>query len=386
MWSKFGVSCRGGMHISSDLPCQDACACREGEGYWIAAAADGHGSRKHFRSQTGSELACMVACDCLESFAQSIAPVNLPTEVDVQLLKQDILLRWRQAVEEDAARRKWTSEELLEQEALLEEAEYAALVDERSRWIPYGTTLAVLLVTEDFYLAVQIGDGEVLAISRDGVFSWPMPESKVNQGRFTASLCMEEPMQEFRHCMSRELPAALMVYTDGVEKAFPPHSKTLVEFLYAVYGVARCDDAEEVRSALNAVAQLSPVKDDATLAGLIDTRVEVPVPRVDEIQRTVELNRLRARINDCSSALAYNSARLQRINILTPEDALAAEQMEQIVQRCSQQLEALRLEEQRLTGMEEEPIDLIFDEEESKLTWAAPPAVADGEANDTDDI
>ena len=386
MWSKFGVSSRGGTHISRDLPCQDASACREGAGYWIAAAADGHGSRKHFRSQTGSELACVAACDCLERFAQGVATGNLPTETEVQLLKQNILLQWRQAVEADAANRAWTSEELLEQKALLDEAEYAALTDDRGQWIPYGTTLAALLVTQEFYLAVQIGDGEVLTISRAGEFAWPMPESKVNQGRFTASMCMAEPMPEFRHCMSRELPAALLAYTDGVEKAFPSRSKALVEFLYAVYGVACCGDEDEVRSALNVVAQLGPAKDDATLAGLIDTSVNAPAPQVDEMQRTEELNRVRARMNDCSSALAYNRACLQRMSILTPEDALAAEQMEQIVQRCSQQLEALRAEEQRLMGVEVQLSDAIFDEEGPDITWAAPPVEADGETNDTDDI
>ena len=91
-------------------------------------------------------------------------------------------------------------------------------------------------------------------------------------------------------------------------------------------------------------------------------------------------------MNDCSSALAYNRACLQRMSILTPEDALAAEQMEQIVQRCSQQLEALRAEEQRLMGVEVQLSDAIFDEEGPDITWAAPPVEAAGETNDTDDI
>ncbi len=386
MWSKFGVSCRGGSHIRYDLPCQDASLCRSGEGYWIATAADGHGSRKHFRSQTGSELASRVACESLERFAQRMAPGDLPTEVEVQLLKQDILHQWRQAVEADAARRIWTIEELLEQGALLDEEEYAALVDDSGMWIPYGTTLVALLVMEDFYLAVQLGDGEVLTISREGEFAWPMPESRINHGRYTASLCMPDPMPEFRHCMSRELPAALLAYTDGVEKAFPPRSKALVEFLYAVYGVARGGDEAEVRSALNAVAQLSPVKDDATLVGIIDTAVVVPAPRLAEMQRTEELNRIRAQMNDCTSAMEYNNARLQHMNILTPEDALAAEQMEQIVQRCSRQLEELRAQEQQLMSVEDEPIDLTFDDDEPNITWAAPPTQTDGETNDIDDI
>ena len=150
MWSKFGVSSRGGTHISRDLPCQDASACREGAGYWIAAAADGHGSRKHFRSQTGSELACVAACDCLERFAQGVATGNLPTETEGQLLKQNIRLQWRQAVEADAANRAWTSEELLEQKALLDEAEYAALTALLSRLYPTKQGLTTLFCAKRY--------------------------------------------------------------------------------------------------------------------------------------------------------------------------------------------------------------------------------------------
>ena len=385
MWTTFGASSRGGMHIRHDLPCQDASLCRNGEGYWITAAADGHGSRRHFRSQTGSELACRAACDCMERFVQTLVPGKGPTEIDVQLLKQSILHTWRKSVEEDAARRIWTIEELLEQGSVLSEEEYAALAQDRNPWIPYGSTLEALLVTEEFFLALQIGDGEVVTLSREGDFAWPMPESMVNQGRFTASLCMGDPMPEFRHCLSRELPAAVLAYTDGVEKAFPPHSRALVEFLYAVWRVARQGDADEVQSALEAVARLGSVKDDATLTGVINTAVDISVPRLDELQRAEELQRIHARMNECSSALAYNAARLQQMDRLTREGAAAVGQMEQIMQRCSQQLAELREAEQRLMEAADETVDM-GPEEELNMIWAVPPEEADGEYHDSDDI
>ncbi|MBR4081837.1 MAG: protein phosphatase 2C domain-containing protein [Clostridia bacterium] len=261
-------------------------------------------------------------------------------------------------MEEDAARRIWIIEELLEQGSVLSEEEYAALAQDRNPWIPYGSTLAALLVTEEFFLALQIGDGEVVTLSREGDFAWPMPESMVNQGRFTASLCMGDPMTEFRHCLSRELPAAVLAYTDGVEKAFPPHSRALVEFLYAVWRVARQGDADEVQSALEAVARLGSVKDDATLTGVINTAVDISVPRLDELQRAEELQRIHARMNECSSALAYNAARLQQMDRLTREGAAAVGQMEQIMQRCSQQLAELREAEQRLMEAADETVDM----------------------------
>lgn len=386
MWTEFGVSSRGGTHIRYGMPCQDASLCRNGKGYWIATAADGHGSRRHFRSQKGAVLACQAACDCIERFTQALAPDHMPSEIDVQLLKQNILHTWRKSVEEDAARHIWSIEELLEQNVLLSEAEYAALVHEGSVWIPYGSTLAALLVTRDFWLALQIGDGDVMTISRDGVFAWPMPESKINHGCYTASLCMANPMPEFRHCTGRKLPAVLLAYTDGVEKAFASKGKTLVEFLYAIWHVAHQGNEAEVRAAMTVLAQQGPVKDDATLVGLIDTAVDIPFPKLDELQRNEELQRIRAQIMEYTSTMAYNSVRLQQMNRFHPDNALTAEQMEQIVQRCQKQLEALQAEEQRLLSMDEESINMNPEEDTPNMTWAAMPKGTDGEANDFNDI
>ena len=55
---------RGAAHQASGLPNQDAVPARPaGPDAVVAAVADGHGHRRHFRSATGSALAVTVACE-----------------------------------------------------------------------------------------------------------------------------------------------------------------------------------------------------------------------------------------------------------------------------------------------------------------------------------
>lgn len=424
MWSTFGASQQGGTHIQMNLPCQDASLCREGKGYSIAAVADGHGSRKHFRSGKGSELACMVACDCMEALLEHIKPKKAPTEEEIQLLKGQIYLNWQHVVKLDVEQNPWTAEELKEQAALLKPEEYENLMGRANVWLPYGTTILTILVTENFWLAVQLGDGDMLTFSPKGDITWPMPESNVNQGHFTASLCMSDPMPEFRHYISESFPAAFLLYTDGIEKAFPARGRQLSEFLYAIWKVVYAGKLSEVEKALTAVAHLSPVKDDATIAGIIDCQVSIEKPAFEEMKRLEQIARIEAQISEVVSTMEYNQSCLQRLECRTADDQFAAMEMEQIILQCAQQIEQLKNQTKQLmqnehnaetTGTihtakdanihcddripepqnttstdeaceEEEETATLFLHDDPQLTWTLPPKKEDGEVSDPDNI
>lgn len=374
MWSTFGASRQGGTHIRLNLPCQDASLCREGEGYSIVACADGHGSRKHFRSETGAALACKVACDCLEELLQRISLI--PTEEEIELLKGQILLWWRHSVKQDVQQHPWTTKELEEQADLLNQPEYDELVNEQSVWIPYGTTVTAVLVTADFWLAVQLGDGDMVTLSPKGEFGWPMPESNINNGHFTASLCMTDPMPEFRHCMDVQFPAAFLAYTDGIEKSFPARGKRLLEYLYAIWCVVFTGKVDEVQKALAAATQLGPVKDDATIVGIINDSVKIDRPAFAELQRMEQLSHIKAQINEIYSTMEYNQSRLEQINRETADEEQAAMEMEQIILRCGQQIAVLEATAKELmqgnSGAETDEADSPDNEIASEPDEAAP--------------
>lgn len=60
---------------------------------------------------------------------------------------------------------------------ILSKQEYRELLDGKNRIYAYGTTLLVLLVVKQYWLALQLGDGDFALLQKDGQIKWPMPES-----------------------------------------------------------------------------------------------------------------------------------------------------------------------------------------------------------------
>ena len=57
----------------NNFPCEDSSVSYSAEDgkYHIAIVADGHGSKKCFRSNEGSKIATEVAMECLQQFAEA---------------------------------------------------------------------------------------------------------------------------------------------------------------------------------------------------------------------------------------------------------------------------------------------------------------------------
>jgi serine/threonine protein phosphatase PrpC len=56
MFKEFTAIAPGENHKEKGLPCQDAVFCKKYKNGGIIAVADGHGSEKHFRSDSGAAL------------------------------------------------------------------------------------------------------------------------------------------------------------------------------------------------------------------------------------------------------------------------------------------------------------------------------------------
>ena len=222
-WTAWHVSVQGGAHRDKAIPCEDASLVFTGDGWVMAAVADGHGSMKHFRSGIGAEMACQAARDTLLALGPEASP---------QTLAQEILARWRDMVQRHLADNPWTEEELAVQRTLLDSQAYLILTGGQSAAVAYGTTLICAAVTDTGWTALQIGDGGLALLDAGGSWSWPMPDCDWCQGNLTASLCMADAASAFRYAGGSELPVALVLYSDGVEKAFLPRSLQLGRFLH----------------------------------------------------------------------------------------------------------------------------------------------------------
>ena len=350
MYQSFHLSRIGASHIKKGIPCQDASlslSCPEGE---IAIVADGHGNRRHFRSARGAQLACEVARDkiicSLREEALEAAERDLFEEPDMNRLltklKGEILIGWADAVYKDFEENPWTEEELFEQEELLRPDQFESLIRGRNVLIAYGSTLLAAFTFEGGWAAVQIGDGCAVRIARDGQFEWPMPESAVNVGNMTASLCMSNAMGEFRHCYGTDAGIALLVFTDGIEKSFPPQGKEVTSLLHWVWkNEKNSSESKENNLArtLDMITNRSAAGDDMSIAGLIDPEAGDVEPKLSKRQKELERGRVLAQITEMESTIRYNNERL--IQAKSTDDS-AVEQLEDILKRKRAALEELR--------------------------------------------
>lgn len=358
-YTVFHARCIGAAHIRKNLPCQDYCCSREEGDFRIAVVADGHGNRKHFRSDRGSRIACEKTEATILEFLNLTAEIS--AEQRSQLagqLKEEICRRWRAAVLEDIAADPWHPEELSEQQALLPPEQYTALVDGKGGVLAYGCTLCAVFSAPWGWGAVQVGDGCVTVIDRDGSYRWPMPESALNHGHFTASLCAANPMEDFRHVFGSDFPAGLMVYSDGIEKVFPEQGSQIVSFLHWVWQ-NRKDGSEDAMSALTGTLERltagSRIGDDISIAGLVDPNAPDVTPAAAPGENLNRLHTLEAQLQDLQSSITYNRRCLE-----TAGDGQTAEQIRAVLARREPEAAQLREEIDRLraaAGMPPLPVE-----------------------------
>jgi len=212
-WVVLAETARGYAHDLSGLPNQDS---HLGAGLVIgkepgilAAVADGHGSRRHFRSGTGSRLATMAARECVlvasADLVEDVTTVGAAMKLE-QRIAPMIVETWRSSVSADVSESPFTPEE-----------ESLRLTGDTAE-IAYGSTLLVGVWTADWVLCLQIGDGDILVVKSDASVLVPVPEDPNIIGHRTTSLCQPDALESFRYAIldtSQTSPLALMLSTDG---------------------------------------------------------------------------------------------------------------------------------------------------------------------------
>jgi hypothetical protein len=209
-WQVVTATERGAAHRAAGIPNQDAVAALPLEpGGMVAAVADGHGHRRHFRSARGARLAVSIACQAARDLAAR--PGGLPETADGlrQALVPGVVAEWRDAVQRDVAAEPFSATE-----------DAVRRGDEAS--IPYGTTLLVAIGMGQRLLLAQIGDGDIVGIRPDGTALLAVPGDPLLDGRRTTSLCSRWAGDSFRLAVvdltATALLGALLV-TDGYGNA-----------------------------------------------------------------------------------------------------------------------------------------------------------------------
>lgn len=304
--------CTGKSHIARSKPCEDYSLSYGDNSLSIAVISDGHGDGNCFRSAAGAKIACEICVSLLRQFqgiTSHISDVNACNfEANVLSLEREIASRWKKKVLSDAASNPFAQDEL--QQATEElRAQYAKGQGiERA----YGCTLIAAMVTRNYFLSIQIGDGKCVSAYPGGIFVEPVPHDENCVGNRSTSLCNRDAEKSFRHYFSRILPLAAFVSSDGVEESFD--AAGLYNFLYSVAYWRRQEGAEcaskKLKELLPKISE-GGSGDDVSLSVFLSTEGELSSPKQPMEQVYQKVNAIAGNLELINDRIARENEKIQ---------------------------------------------------------------------------
>ncbi|MBP5362791.1 MAG: protein phosphatase 2C domain-containing protein [Ruminococcus sp.] len=217
MFNGFSHSVMGASHEKTGLVCQDSSAYKVCDDYAVCVVADGHGSKKHFRSNLGSKFAVEATISTIDRFYtdkesfEECLPKN--HKMIIKNIQKQIISDWNALVEKHIKNNPVTEEE----KSKFTEEEFEAIPPESY----YGTTLIVGVAGKNFTFGVQIGDGTLVAIFDDGKAVMPMEYNEAAPANVTASMCNSNAAGMFSaFYRDKHKLIAMFTSTDGLYTSF----------------------------------------------------------------------------------------------------------------------------------------------------------------------
>ncbi|MDE5584320.1 MAG: protein phosphatase 2C domain-containing protein [Ruminococcus sp.] len=292
----------GASHIKGGTVCQDSSVFRTYDNYGIAVVADGHGSKRHFRSDKGSEMAVAAALDAVEEFYKDPDAFEesflRDPETIIKKIEKNIISRWNRLVIHHYTHNPYTDEE----KERFTEKEFKRLKVETV----YGTTLIVAVMGRKFTFGTQIGDGSLVLICEDAAAEMPIGYEESAPANLTASMCNSQAINYFNSFYTTdEKPIAVFVSTDGLYTSF----KTDEDFLdYHSILASQLINIEKFKPSIRknlSKRSRSGTEDDTSLACVFDESI-LP-EKQEELKEQVEVNKIHA-----SMRKAEHKARMEK--------------------------------------------------------------------------
>lgn len=213
VWDVFGASVRGTAHAREGRPNQDALQTWSDAalGHAIVVVSDGHGGAPHPRSAVGAQLATESALAVLGAYLLTPHP---PSPSQQARLVHEIGEHWQAEVTAHLQTMPLTRDEV----ALTK----GATASTNPTTVAYGATLLAIAATREWLLILQLGDGDVLAVTAAGSTRRPLPHDPRLVGGRTLSLCQPEAWGEARSAVvaGDDMPILLLAATDGYADSF----------------------------------------------------------------------------------------------------------------------------------------------------------------------
>lgn len=214
----FGTSVQGASHMRSGKECQDSLKkVVKDSGTVILAVADGHGSDSCPYSKTGSFAAVNVFCKILGDYLETYAGQQ---EMLFTFLKREGDTKIAQEIDTEWKRRILRLHTRCKREIPLDADNNE---DKEAVYKLYGSTLLGLVITEQFLFAFQLGDGDIVKVSDNGVYN--MIEADKILGTETHSLSRGESWKKaitmIRKREEKEsMPVMYMLSSDGLANSY----------------------------------------------------------------------------------------------------------------------------------------------------------------------
>lgn len=293
----------GASHIESGTVCQDYSDFKTAEKYAVAAVADGHGSKKHFRSDLGSKYAVESAISAIDEFCSDFEEFEHKFRDDpdyiITKIQKYIIKSWYDKVNEHYKNNAVRQEE---REKLTDE-ELSAIKTESI----YGSTLLVAVLTENFCFGLQLGDGSLVVIKQCGESYMPIVDDESCPANLTSSLCNSNAIKMFNYFYSYDKPLTIILSTDGLYTSFS--SRESFEE-YNCLLASQMDDIELLKSRINknfVRRTNSGSRDDISIAIIFEK--EMFEENLINVQMQVDINKNKAAIREAEE----KAKKLQRM-------------------------------------------------------------------------
>ena len=274
----FCQSVQGAGHIKKDMPCEDYGIKFENDECKIFALGDGHGDSNCPRSSFGSRTICEIAVQELQLFAKEIRNQKWEEQLMdkygaselVNQLVTSIFGKWSCVVNEDFLQNPLSEKEESDAKDYIERYRRG----ERIEHI-YGTTFIACLMTDEYALLLQQGDGRCVVFDCEGNATQPIPWDDRCFANVTTSVCDVDAVQSCRYHiidLRQNAIIACVAGSDGVEDSFGSMDK--MHTYYREKLQIACElGVEELEKHLSETLpgfSAEGSQDDTTICGLIE--------------------------------------------------------------------------------------------------------------------
>ncbi len=302
----------GQSHVRLGMDCEDFSVhfsdpCGR---YGIAAICDGHGDPRCFRASTGARFGCETIVDILNRFFALYYEEDSEDRFRnliqnkpfvMKRIKTAFVSAWNARVNQDLAEAPIREEEL----APLDTPEYRSAMQQyregKLRSNIYGATLLAVAICDDFHIAMHIGDGIVVRLEGNGIYTTPLLEDDRPEISGPASMCDNDLLTRelaFRMDIYPYKPQGMFVTSDGIGDM--PLSHFLKYDLYVIqrHLMERAAGSfeqpglyelnEEQSKALHALIEFKTkigVEDDCCLGGFYDNLAALSNFKVSKTER-----------------------------------------------------------------------------------------------------